>query len=432
MAEIIFIYEGKSLTIRGNTNQTMKDICSHFCVKINKNLNSLIFLYDGNVLNLKKTLNETTKENKISILVYDDENDLCSKCGRLLNNKKIDEIISLNNNINDTLLGLYSQIENIINDINNRKDIKYVNNQLKNINLILNKTTDDIKNMNNELSIIKLSNFETTSLKTIINESINHRKKNEIDSINNEILCIYNKQDYKISLLHDYSKIDYLFPEYQKFYLDGKKYINENNIDIYINDKKIKFTYNYKSDKMGKIQVKFKFNKLISKINHIFWGCTSLESIDLTSFNASNIDNMSCMFYECTSLKSINLSLFDTSKVYNMSHMFFCCKSLKSLDLSSFNTNKVEDMNCMFCECSSLESLNLSSFNTSNVENMNLMFAECSSLKILDLSSFRTNNVKEIKLMFKGCISLKKTNIKINNCEDKILSQIDNLMKKNY
>ena len=113
MAEIIFIYEGKSLTIRGNTNQTMKDICSHFCVKINKNLNSLIFLYDGNVLNLKKTLNETTKENKISILVYDDENDLCSKCGRLLNNKKIDEIISLNNNINDTLLGLYSQIEKL-------------------------------------------------------------------------------------------------------------------------------------------------------------------------------------------------------------------------------------------------------------------------------------------------------------------------------
>ena len=202
MAEIIFIYEGKSLTIQGNKNQAMKDICSIFCSKIKKNLNSLIFLYGGDNLNFGKTLNEITKENKISILVYDNENDLCSKCGRLLNNKKIDDIILLNENINDTLFGLYSQIENIINDINNKKDIKYVNNQLKNINVILNKTTEDIKNMNSELKIIKLSNIEINNLNT------NNINEKEIDSIKNEILCVYNKQDYEITLLHDYSKIN--------------------------------------------------------------------------------------------------------------------------------------------------------------------------------------------------------------------------------
>jgi len=421
MAEIIFIYEGKSLTIQGNKNQTMKDICSNFCTKIKKNLNSLIFLYGGDNLNFNKTLNEITKENKISILVYDNENDVCSKCGRLLNNKKIDEIISLNDNINDTLFGLYSQIENIINDINYKKDIRYVNNQLKNVNVILNKTTEDIKNMNNELKIIKLSNIEITNINAI---NINEK---EIDSLKNEILCIYNKQDYEIALLHDYSKINTLLPEYQKFYLDGKKYINEKNIDIYINDKKIKFSYNYKSDKIGKIQVKFKFNKLIRKINHIFWGCTSLESIDFTSFNSSNIDNMSCLVYECTSLKSINFASFDTSKVCNMSCMFYHCISLKSLDLSSFNTNNVENMIYMFSGCTTLESLNLSSFNTSKVKNMSFMFGGCSSLKELDLSSFRINNVDEMKLMFEGCNNLNKNNIKINKYDNKIQNQINDL-----
>ena len=151
-----------------------------------------------------------------------------------------------------------------------------------------------------------------------------------------------------------------MLPEYKKFYLDGKYNINENNIDIYINDKKFKFNYKYRSDEIGKIKVKFIFNKIITKINHIFLGCTSLESIDLSSFNASNVNNMSCMFYECISLKSIDLSSLNTSKVYNMSCMFYDCHSLESLDLSSFNTSNVNNMSYMFSKCYSLNSLDLS------------------------------------------------------------------------
>ena len=49
--------------------------------------------------------------------------------------------------------------------------------------------------------------------------------------------------------------------------------------------------------------------------------------------------------------------------------------------LSSFNTTNVKDMSGMFDKCSSLESIDLSSFNTTNVYNMSCMFSECSSLK---------------------------------------------------
>ena len=128
----------------------MNEICNKLSTKININLNSLIFLYGGIQLNLNKKLNEITKENKIGILVYKKENEMCPKCGRLLNNKIIDNILLLNNNINIILLGLKSQIENIINDLVNKKDNIFINSQLKNVNIVINNIlNEDIKKINN-------------------------------------------------------------------------------------------------------------------------------------------------------------------------------------------------------------------------------------------------------------------------------------------
>ena len=65
------------------------------------------------------------------------------------------------------------------------------------------------------------------------------------------------------------------------------------------------------------------------------------------------------MFYECSSLQSINLSSFNTTNVKDMSYMFSDCSSLQSIDLSSFNTTNVKDMSVMFWGCSSLEKRNV-------------------------------------------------------------------------
>ena len=42
-----------------------------------------------------------------------------------------------------------------------------------------------------------------------------------------------------------------------------------------------------------------------------------------------------------------------------MSWMFYECSSLQSIDLSSFNTTNVEDMGFMFFRCSSLKKENV-------------------------------------------------------------------------
>ena len=232
----------------------------------------------------------------------------------------------------------------------------------------------------------------------------------------NEINCIYipDNDEKEIYLIHDYNISEFSNEENRKMYLEAKdlnKNIFENNIELYVNDKKIKFNYKYKCNDSKEIKVKFKFNKIITNMSYMFYGCFSLKQIDLSSFNTNKVTNMKVMFNDCLSLENINLSSFNTISVNNLSGMFNKCSSLKSLDLSSFNTINVNNMSGMFNKCLSLENINLSSFNTNNVYDMSLMFNGCSSLKSLDLSSFDTNKVINMKAMFQNCSSLKNIDL---------------------
>lgn len=76
--------------------------------------------------------------------------------------------------------------------------------------------------------------------------------------------------------------------------------------------------------------------------------------------------------------KSINLSSFDTSNITDMSWMFLDCAKLKNLDLSSFDTSKVTDMSSMFEGAEVLEEIKVSSkWTTANLEESKDMFKNC-------------------------------------------------------
>ena len=47
---------------------------------------------------------------------------------------------------------------------------------------------------------------------------------------------------------------------------------------------------------------------------YMFNGCSSLKSIDLSSFNTTNVNNMWSMFYGCSSLKKENVKINKTDK----------------------------------------------------------------------------------------------------------------------
>ena len=159
-------------------------------------------------------------------------------------------------------------------------------------------------------------------------------------------------------------------------------------------------------------------NCKLRSLKHFFENCTNLKFITgINNLNTSEVKNMSEMFSGCSSLKSLDLSSFNTEKVVDMLEMFKDCSSLVSLDISNFDTKKVTNMMNMFCYCSSLTSLDVNSFNTENVENMDGLFYDCSSLKILDVSKFKTDKVTDMRVMFHGCSSLSSLDLSSFNTE---------------
>ena len=205
----------------------------------------------------------------------------------------------------------------------------------------------------------------------------------------------------------------------------------------------------------------------VKRMDAMFYGCSGLTSLDVSNFNTSNVVRMTRtvdtvldyytgyssgeeveipesnklirfgMFAQCSSLTSLDLSSFNTSKVTDMRGLFEGCKKLTSLNVSSFNTSNVKYMDGMFKDCSSLTSLDLTNFNTSNVVSMGTvhrffynwgsagqygnyryeanggMFENCTGLTSLDLSNFNTSNVTRMYNMFNNCTHLTYLNLSI-------------------
>lgn len=144
----------------------------------------------------------------------------------------------------------------------------------------------------------------------------------------------------------------------------------------------------------------------VTDLNGMFRGCASLTELDLSGSNAEKVKDMGNMFNGCVALSNLNLSGFKTGSLTDMRYLFSLCQSLESLDLSGFNTENVSSMVSMFSQCSSLRNLDLSSFNTSKVIDMNLMFYMCTNLESIDLSSFDTENLQQMARMFYSCTKL--------------------------
>lgn len=149
----------------------------------------------------------------------------------------------------------------------------------------------------------------------------------------------------------------------------------------------------------------------VTDLNGMFRGCARLTELDLSGSNAEKVKDMCKMFYGCGALSNLNLSGFKTGSVTDMRYLFSSCQSLESLDLSGFNTENVTSMESMFSQCSSLRSLDISSFNTSKVIDMHLMFYKCTNLESIDLSSFDTENLQRMAHMFYSCTKLEKLDL---------------------
>ena len=135
------------------------------------------------------------------------------------------------------------------------------------------------------------------------------------------------------------------------------------------------------------------------------------------------------MFYKCSSLKRLNLSSFKTDNVIDMRGMFYGCKSLQELDISNFNTNKVTNMSHMFNECSSLQELNLENFKINKVYDMTGVFKKCQNFPLLKIKCSEEFKKRICDIGFRNVFKKEKNLLKINN--DLSLLNINGKFKDN-
>ncbi|MCR5832952.1 MAG: BspA family leucine-rich repeat surface protein [Candidatus Saccharibacteria bacterium] len=147
----------------------------------------------------------------------------------------------------------------------------------------------------------------------------------------------------------------------------------------------------------------FKAQEVTNMSNMFFW--SKIEELDLSTFTPTKVEDFSSMFEGAHQLTSLNLgSGFVTTSAKNMARMF-CRTEVSSLDLSSFNTSNVVSMSGMFQEAKAETITFGANFVTTNVTDMSGMFST-SGVKVLDLTTFNTANVTDMTQMFRDAKSL--------------------------
>ena len=160
--------------------------------------------------------------------------------------------------------------------------------------------------------------------------------------------------------------------------------------------------------------------KKVQQMNHMFASCSSLTSLDLSSFNTEAVTRMDHMFDGCKALKVITVgNQFTTQNVQDMSYMFNDCANFQMMTTSDnsfamLDTRSAQKMAGMFKGCETLDewlSEAVTHFQTDNVDDMREMFQTCSSVKELDLTGFDTKLVKCMDRMLNDCKAVTLINL---------------------
>ena len=229
-------------------------------------------------------------------------------------------------------------------------------------------------------------------------------------------------------------------------------YYTEPNVVFLNNNSKSMFEW---FTKMETIDLASFDTSEVTTMNTMFYMMNSLKSIDVSKFNTSKVTDMFEMFDNAGVIEQLDVSNFDTSNVTNMKWMFFWLPKVKKLDLTNFNTSKVTnmygmfdamtnvkeikfgpnfntssvtDMGMMFARMQSIQSLDLSTFNTKNVINMGRMFMAAKSIQSLDLSSFDTSNVTDMNAMFSSMYSI--VSLDISNFNTQKVTDMNNMFSE--
>lgn len=171
----------------------------------------------------------------------------------------------------------------------------------------------------------------------------------------------------------------------------------------------------YRCSSLRKLDVSSLNTANVENTNGMFYGCSALDTLDLSALNLSNVENMAYMFRECSSLKSLILGKQDTHKLTDITQMFYNIGA-DSLDVSGLRTDSVENMEGLFWESHNLKTIRFGgAFSTARATTLHRFFSGCDKLEEVDLSTFQTDSVKDMGFMFYGCITMPRLDVSLLN-----------------
>jgi hypothetical protein len=96
----------------------------------------------------------------------------------------------------------------------------------------------------------------------------------------------------------------------------------------------------------------------LEDISIMFQGCSSLKNGDFISYlsNTSKVKDMSGLFSKCSNVK-INVRKLVTNNVEYMVGLFNECTTLDKIDASLWNMSNIKDISGMFYKCTGLKTL---------------------------------------------------------------------------
>ena len=115
----------------------------------------------------------------------------------------------------------------------------------------------------------------------------------------------------------------------------------------------------------------------------MFYGCSSLTSLDVSGWDTSAVTNFFSMFRDCSKLQALDCSNWDVSAANNIESFFRSCKALKELKTNGFTNSICTSVYCMFIGCETLQVIDISGLDPSNVTDAYGTFIGCYALTAL-------------------------------------------------
>ena len=149
----------------------------------------------------------------------------------------------------------------------------------------------------------------------------------------------------------------------------------------------------------------------IEDFSYMFSGCTSLTSLNVSGWNTGNAKKMDFLFSECNNVEVLDVSNWETGNVTTLLRTFSGCKKVTTLDVANWDIGKARNICAVFAKCESLTSIDVENWNTESAINMSYIFSECKNLKTVNVSKWKMGNATEIQRIFHGCTSLTEVDV---------------------